>query len=209
MDDTLYECDALRTCIRKAAWSLIAQTHDLTETQGKEEYHRIRDRLTREQGYRPSNWDILIDSGISEEQWISQSVHSVDPRRFLQKDDRLIAVLNGLKKRCRLGILTNNNRVQAERIVSALGITHLMDVVHAATEGGFRKPDLRPFRQILRALGCRAEECLMVGDDGPIDLNPAAALGMATYQVRDMADTLAIGDVVIKMEEEPNEQDCV
>lgn len=196
MDDTLYECNALRMCIRKAAWSLIAQTHGLTEAQGEEEYHRIRDRLTREQGYRPSNWDILIHSGISERQWISQSVHSVDPKRFLKKDDRLIAVLNGLKKRCRLGVLSNNNRVQAERILSVLGITHLIDVVQAATEGGFRKPDPRPFRQILRALGCRAGDCLMVGDDGPIDLAPAAVLGMATYQVRDLADVYCIIEVL-------------
>ncbi len=210
MDDTLYACNELRMRFRKAAWLLIAQTLRLTETQGEEAYYRIRERLTEERGYRPSNWDIVIHFGIKKAEWISYSMESVDPTRFLKKDDRLIAVLKRLKIRCRLGILTNNNRVQAERILSALGITDLMDVVHAATEAGHRKPDPRPFRQIIRELGCSADECLMVGDDIPVDLVPAAKLGMATYHVGNAADIYAIGDVIGKMKEEKqDEQDLI
>jgi putative hydrolase of the HAD superfamily len=186
MDDTLYACNELRMQFRKSAWLLIAQNLCLTETQAEETYHRIRECLTEEKGYRPSNWDILIHLGISEAEWVSHSIQRVDPRKFLQRDDRLLAVLKHLKKSCRLGILTNNNGVQAERILSVLEINDLMDVVHAATAGGHRKPDPRPFRQIVRELGCSAAECLVVGNDRAIDLNPAAALGMATYHVQDV-----------------------
>jgi len=196
MDDTLYSCHELRMRFRKAAWLLISQTFHLTEAQGKEKYHRVRECLTEVKGYSPSNWDILIHLGISEGQWISQSIQSVDPGQFLQKDNRLIGVLNWLKKRCRLGILTNNNLVQAERIVSALGISDLINVIHGATEGGYRKPDLQPFRQIIRDLGCSTDQCLMVGDDLPIDLIPACNLGMATYHVSGVTDVYHMNEVL-------------
>lgn len=194
MDDTLYACYELRMRIRQAAWLLISQARHLTEAQGKEAYHRVRDRLTEEKGYRPSNWDILIALGIKEAEWISHSIESVDPTRFLKKDDRLIEVLKQLKKKYRLGILTNNNRVQAGRIVTVLGISELFDVIHAATEGGWRKPNPQPFRQIIRDLGCSADECMMVGDDNPIDLIPAGKLGMATYHVHTVMDVYGMNE---------------
>ena len=86
MDDTPYSCHELRMRFRQAAWLLIAQTLHLTGAQGKDEYHRVRERLTEEKGYRPSNWDILLHSGINEAEWIAHSIQSVDPRRFLRKD---------------------------------------------------------------------------------------------------------------------------
>ena len=45
-------------------------------------------------------------------------------------------------------------------------------------------------------------QSMMVGDDIPVDLVPAAKLGMATYHVCNAADIHAIGDVIGKMKEE-------
>ena len=196
MDDTLYACNELRMYFREAASLLISQTLHLSEAQGKKEYHRVRERLTEEKGYRPSNWDILINMGISEADWISHSIKSVDPTRFLKKDDRLIEILKRLKKRYRLGILTNNNRVQADRILSTLCISEFFDVIRAATEAGWRKPSPHPFRKIVRDLVCRADECMMVGDDIHIDLIPAGKLGMATYHVHTVMDVYGMNEVL-------------
>jgi FMN phosphatase YigB (HAD superfamily) len=50
------------------------------------------------------------------------------------------------------------------------------EIMHAC------KPQAAYFRQTAELIGCAPEECLMVGDDGTVDM-AAAAAGMATFYV--------------------------
>ena len=84
-----------------------------------------------------------------------------------------------LKRRYRLGLVTNGlDRVQRSRLRVAR-LERYFDVVVTSESSGFAKPDPRILHVALEALGVSASEALYVGDDLRIDGAAARAAGMA------------------------------
>jgi 2-haloacid dehalogenase len=84
-----------------------------------------------------------------------------------------------LKRRYRLGLVTNGlDRVQRSRLRVAR-LEHFFDVVVTSESCGFAKPDPRILHVALEALGFAAAEALYVGDDLDIDGTAARAAGVA------------------------------
>ena len=69
------------------------------------------------------------------------------------------------------------------RDVADLGIAHLIDAVVTSLEVGFRKPHHAMFQAGLAAARCSPGECVMVGDWGLKDIEPARRLGMRAIRV--------------------------
>jgi YjjG family noncanonical pyrimidine nucleotidase len=88
-------------------------------------------------------------------------------------------VLARLKRRFRLGLVTNGlDRVQRSRLRVAR-LEPFFDVVVTSQSCGFAKPDPRMLRFALEALGVAASETLYVGDDLATDGAAARAAGVA------------------------------
>jgi YjjG family noncanonical pyrimidine nucleotidase len=84
-----------------------------------------------------------------------------------------------LKRRYRLGLVTNGlDRVQRSRLRVAR-LEPYFDVVVTSESSGFAKPDPRILRVALESLGVSASEALYVGDDLQIDGAAARAAGVA------------------------------
>ena len=84
-----------------------------------------------------------------------------------------------LKRRYRLGLVTNGlDRVQRSRLRHAR-LDRCFDVVVTSESCGFTKPDPRILGVALAALGLEASEALYVGDDRVVDGGAARAAGMA------------------------------
>lgn len=88
------------------------------------------------------------------------------------------SVLSRLKRRYRLGLVTNGlDRVQRSRLRAAR-LERYFDVVVTSESSGFAKPDPRILGVALRALGVRPAEAVYVGDDLAIDGAAARAAGV-------------------------------
>jgi HAD superfamily hydrolase (TIGR01509 family) len=83
-----------------------------------------------------------------------------------------------LRRRYRLGLVTNGlDRVQRSRLRQAR-LTGYFDVVVTSESCGFAKPDPRILRVALEALGVLPSEAWYVGDDARIDGAAAEAAGV-------------------------------
>jgi HAD superfamily hydrolase (TIGR01509 family) len=63
------------------------------------------------------------------------------------------------------------------------GVGHLIDAVITSLDVGYRKPHRAMFEAAVRAAGCEARECVMVGDSEINDIQPAIQLGMRAIRV--------------------------
>lgn len=188
MDDTLYSSPELKGAYRQAACDLVAEVKGIDGPEAKALYDRTRTVLAARCGYTPTNTLTLREFGIAWETWRNQSIRAIDPRRFLRQDLELVTTISILSSRYRLGLLTNNNRVQTDRILEILGVGSFFQAILTVSETGKTKPDPTLCFTMARLINVPPEACLAVGDEEGIDLIPARATGMRTYHVRHVSD---------------------
>jgi len=113
--------------------------------------------------------------------------------------DGVRELLDDLKGRYTLGLLTNGpSDMQWEKIRS-LGFGDTFDAIVVAGDIGVFKPDRLAFQSLLDRLGVRASESLFVGDTYGMDIIGAHEAGMRTVMIR--RDPLpALGDVTPDLE---------
>ncbi|MBW5446219.1 HAD-IA family hydrolase [Cohnella sp. CFH 77786] len=94
--------------------------------------------------------------------------------------DQAREVLQDLKARFKIGLITNGKtRIQYGKI-DRLGIRELFDVILVSEEAGVKKPDSRIFEMALERLSLHAEACLYIGDHPANDIEGACKAGMQT-----------------------------
>ena len=93
-----------------------------------------------------------------------------------------IALLEYLKPKYRLHIITNGfENVQQKKMANA-GLASYFDVVLTAEKAGVKKPHPVIFEQALSMAQTTAENALMIGDSYEADIKGAIALGMQAIQ---------------------------
>ncbi|MFE3719480.1 HAD family hydrolase [Streptomyces cyaneofuscatus] len=105
-------------------------------------------------------------------------------------NEELMAYLRGIRRRCRLGILSNSFVGARERETALYRFDELVEQIVYSHEIGINKPDPRAFEAACAALGVRPEDCLFV-DDVVINVEAARALGMQAHLYEDNARTIA------------------
>ena len=89
-----------------------------------------------------------------------------------------LALLETLRPRVRLGIVSNNVLSEQEHKLEQFGMRGLIDVLVVSAEEGVSKPEAAIFRVALERLGTAAAETVMVGDNWGSDVLGAAKVGM-------------------------------
>ena len=96
----------------------------------------------------------------------------------------LFATIKGLGLAC---VLVTNVGVRDAEIsrqdFTDLGVSDFIDAIVTSHDVGYRKPHRAMFDAAVTAVGCRPEECVMVGNREQLDIAPALALGMRTILV--------------------------
>ena len=98
-------------------------------------------------------------------------------------------VLKRLSERFKLGVIANQQPGLRDRL-REMRLLSFFSVVISSEDYPFRKPDLRLFREGLRAAGVAAQKAVMIGDRIDNDVLPAKALGMGTVRVLQGLGTL-------------------
>lgn len=93
-------------------------------------------------------------------------------------------LLDALRKRGRVILLSNAQSLFTRPELEALGIAGCFDGIYISSEAGFKKPDPRFFRLALEREGLEPGRCLMIGNDPRCDGDGARAVGMDALVIR-------------------------
>ena len=90
------------------------------------------------------------------------------------------SVLNDLKPRFPLAVVSDGQSVWALPEMKATGIEDYFDPIVISSDHGFRKPDPRLFQAALDGIGAEPGEVVFVGNDMHRDIFGAGRMGMKT-----------------------------
>ena len=184
LDGTLYKSPEVRKKFAEAAYHALAKLKDIPVEDAKSMIEDTREKLKEKHGFPVPYTLTLVRFGMPVEMWHKENVDFFDPRDYLSQNGELKEMLSGLRKRRRLAILTNNNEVQAQRILEALKVRDLFDRVFSYNSFKTMKPNPDFFKKSAKEMGVKPDECLVVGDRYSVDLIPAQDLGMKIYEVK-------------------------
>lgn len=184
LDGTLYNSAEVRAKFAEAAYHALAKLKNISVEEATTLIEDTREKLKEKHGFPVPYTLTLVRFGMPVEMWHKENIDYFDPRDYLSANGELRNMLLDLKKRCRLAILTNNNNVQAKRILEALKVQDLFDQVFTYNTFKTMKPNPQFFKKAAKAMDVTPKECLVVGDRYSVDLIPAQELGMQIYEVK-------------------------
>jgi len=103
-----------------------------------------------------------------------------EKENFLEPYPEVIPTLTELKKRYRLGIVTDAPEQKALYRLSKMGITGFFELIVTFEDSGARKPSPLPFAKAIELLKLPPSEILFVGDSPSRDIKGAREVGMRT-----------------------------
>jgi HAD superfamily hydrolase (TIGR02253 family) len=95
-----------------------------------------------------------------------------------------LTLIGLMKMNLRLAVVSDAPGREAWLRLCYLNLHHIFDAVVTYDDTQMRKPNREPFIEVLKRLGVRAEESLMVGDWAERDVVGAAQVGMKTVFAR-------------------------
>ncbi|MGF7238359.1 MAG: HAD family hydrolase [Frankia sp.] len=101
-------------------------------------------------------------------------------RRRLRLYPHVRSVLNVLRERFRLSLVTDAQSAYARGELHKVGLLDYFDPIIVSGDHGFRKPDRRLFQFALDGMGVPAENTIYVGNDMHRDIFGAREAGMRT-----------------------------
>ena len=113
----------------------------------------------------------------------SEAVALAGERVAIYRDSRRAVpgatlLLRELRRRVRIGVVTNNFEEEQIGKLAACGLTELVDALVTSEAAGCAKPAPEIFRAALRRLDCAPEQAVMVGDSWEIDVLGARGAGI-------------------------------
>ncbi len=192
LDGTLYKSSAISKNFADAAYHALSKLKNIEAKEAQRLIEEKREDLQDEYG-SPVPYTLTLKTfGLPVERWHEENVAYFDPRDYLKKDERLKKRLGELKKNYRLAILTNNNRIQTDRILEALDLKNMFEKIFTYNSFKLLKPDPQFFRRAAEDMNVAPEECCFVGDRYNVDLNPAHSIGMQIYEVKGPEDIYSL-----------------
>lgn len=144
-------------------------------------------RQMAELGRRGKTFDLWLERNALPLEWLDPLIEAYRahrPRLGLYPD--AARALDRLRRRVKLGLVTEGDGQAQRAKVAALGLEDLFDVVVILGREEQRrwKPNPEPFRRALAALDVAGAEAAYIGDNPAKDFRGARALGMRTVRVR-------------------------
>lgn len=175
LDKTLYKPDPkiderIQEYICRKASEILGVSYN-------EAKRRFHESYSKTQSGTLSLNDLGIENGF---EIVQEALENADVASVLERDGRLIEMLNRLSVPYRLFLLTSSNQDSALKKLSALGIN---PKIFSPAFYGY-PPSERvnglPFPEISRQYGVPFERMMFVGDRENVDIIPAKQLGIKT-----------------------------
>ncbi|GBC71022.1 Phosphoglycolate phosphatase [Candidatus Calditenuaceae archaeon HR02] len=193
MDGTLYSSHSYVGELEKMIVALVAEMLGVSaETAAKRLAEAKSRALTTS-----ASLDLLK---IPRSEFYERLSQMVEPARHIKPllgvEDRLRRIkARGLK----IALHTNAGRALTKKVLSALGLRpDIFDII-VTSEDAAPKPSPQGYELLLLSAGCRAKECIYVGDRAVAELRTAKIMGMFTVKVGGKASIWAdlhVGDIL-------------
>ncbi len=204
IDSTLYDYDSANVSALAALSSYTENAFGWQPGQMQEENRRMMRILAQEMGSTAGSHNRLIRyQRILEEKGIPLSPHVLRMYRlYWETLMEKAALFDGAEdtlrtihgRGIRIGIGTDMTSVMQVEKLERFGLMRYIDYFVSSEEAGAEKPDRRLFDLCVRKSGCRAEECLFVGDNYRKDYCGAVQAGLeAALFLADGDDEKAAG----------------
>jgi putative hydrolase of the HAD superfamily len=181
LDGTLYVSDEFAATIQDQAAVYIADILGVSIDEARREMAATRQRLTGERGTVQTLSRVCSALGGSTPDLHRHFRQHLRPEAYLQRDERVIALLERLGRRFSLYLYTNNNSDLALRIMSHLGLDGRFVTTYTIDDGWRSKPDQLRLEQVLREIGLPPAGVLFVGDRYDVDLALPEQQGCPVY----------------------------
>ena len=178
VDGTLYR-DVL------AAWEAIqSQIYGTVMEHRKCSLSEAQKYVRRRYQKLGSSTKILNELGIDGQEFFNRSFSAIDLKQYVSPEPKLLRLLNKLRPKYRLGIISNNSRAIVSKKLDAIGIPlNIFDPIVTTYELGVMKPDPDPFLKALELARVSPDEAIYIGDKEETDILGAKAVGMRTIMV--------------------------
>ncbi len=197
LDGTLYVSDRYAAEIQETAIGYIASLMQISSAEAALIMAAARLRLTAENGTIPTVSAVCAELGGNVPDLHHAFIQKLRPEASLDRDERVIRLLERLAEKFTLAIYTNNNRALATRIMNCLGIDGLIANLFTIDDTWRGKPDEEMVFRVLAALKLSPEEALFVGDRYDVDLRQPEQLGCPVYLSQHLEQLLRLERLLI------------
>lgn len=178
LDGTLFrQVESSWNAIQEQIYETVIRHRNLSLTKAQEyvksRYHALG-----------SSTKVLNELGIDGREFFVEAFEKVDLNQLVSKDQRLVDLIDRLRKRYTVGMISNTHRSIAKKKLEAIGLSlDSFRPLVTTYELGVYKPDPAPFLKTLELAGVSAEESVFIGDSIENDILGAKGVGMHTVLV--------------------------
>jgi 2-haloalkanoic acid dehalogenase type II len=133
------------------------------------------------ESFRLGAWhEALAEHGVDDRELAERLARAYREHRHARcrPYEDAVAVLESLRGRMRLAVVTNGTEEHQRTKLDASGLTGLFDAIVTSGTVGASKPDPAIFRAALAAVGCGPADAAMVGDNPLRDIAGAQQAGL-------------------------------
>ncbi|MEM0481292.1 MAG: HAD family hydrolase [Nitrososphaerota archaeon] len=193
MDGTLYSSRSYVEELERAIVALIAEMLGVTTETAAKRLIEAKSRVLT----TSASLDLL---GIPRSEFYERLSRMVEPARHIKPRLGVEDGLRRIKARgVKIALHTNAGGALTRKVLSALSLRPEVFDIIVTSEDAAPKPSPQGYELLLLSAGCRAEECIYVGDRAIAELRTAKIMGMFTVKVGGRASIWAdlhAGDIL-------------
>lgn len=127
---------------------------------------------------------VLNELGIDGQTFFTEAFEDVDLMNIIERDTRLVVLIDQLRARYRVGLVSNGTTTSITKKLEAVGLyPRQFDPLVATFDLNAPKPDPTGFLMALEQTGVTPDESVYIGDREETDILGAKAVGMRTIMV--------------------------
>lgn len=149
-------------------------------------------------GSKVSLGNTLLSFGVPIEKSVYWRKKLLEPSVFLSYDEQLAEEISLLSKSFKIICVTNNPVLPARKTLEAIGVSRFFLEIIGLDTCYKSKPAEEPFLEAVKILGCKAEECVSVGDRYDLDIALPLKLGMGGVVVSGVEEVYGLHKVLSK-----------
>lgn len=196
LDGTLYTSDAQEEAVWKSVSCYAGELLGCSPSEGKKRLQQLRKQLTAQRGSLQTLAVIIKEIGGTLQEMHRRFAAEIEPAELIEADLRVPGLLDRLSTAYRCWLLTNNNRLLADKILAILGLSNAFEKTIAIDDGWQPKPDINLVHKTLAELELQPQEVLFVGDRYDIDLHPPEQAGCPTMLVKTVDELMMLEDLL-------------
>lgn len=196
LDGTLYTCSALASEIHRVACSALAEQMGVSGEEAGKRLSAAKAGIIAATGREATLSAACLELGCDIRELHRYLAGKIVPEPYLNRDNRVVEMLERLSGRYSLYIYTNNNRSLATRIMAALGIDGYIRKTFSIDGNWRAKPDKKGVEDIFNEIKVVPEHALFVGDRYDVDLRIPAELGSSVFLTRSVEELLTLEEFI-------------